>query len=196
MARPVQRASLLGQVHDLTAHTAVVEFNDLAALARELAKGDVACVLAEPAMTNIGMVLPEPGYWPAAQALIERHGAALVFDETHTISCGPGGYARAHGLHPDALVLGKPIGGGLPCAVVWLQRRMGRTRGARQTNRAERPLRHRHHAERQPAGDGCDARDADRTDDRRHLRADAGAVRAHSPPACASALRSGAFPGA
>ncbi len=114
--KPVQRASLLGQVHDLTAHTAVVEFNDLDALARELAKGDVACVLGEPAMTNIGMVLPEPGYWPAAQALIQRHGTALVFDETHTISCGPGGYARAHGLQPDALVLGKPIGGGLPCA--------------------------------------------------------------------------------
>ena len=114
---PVQRASLLGQVHELTAHTAVVEFNDLDALARELAMGDVACVLAEPAMTNIGMVLPEPGYWPAAQALMRQHGTALVFDETHTISCGPGGYARAHGLQPNALVLGKPIGGGLPCAV-------------------------------------------------------------------------------
>ena len=68
-------------------------------------------------MTNIGIVLPQPGYWEAAQALIRRHGAALVFDETHTISCGPGGYARAHGLQPDAIVLGKPVGGGVPCAV-------------------------------------------------------------------------------
>ena len=74
---PAQRASLLGQVHELTTHTAVVEFNDLDALARELAMGDVACVLAEPAMTNIGMVLPEPGYWPAAQALMRQHGTAL-----------------------------------------------------------------------------------------------------------------------
>ena len=115
--RPTQRASLLGQVHDLTAHTVVLEFNDLAALEAALSQGDVACVLAEPAMTNIGMVLPQPGYWEAAQALIRRHGAALVFDETHTISCGPGGYARAHGLQPDAIVLGKPVGGGVPCAV-------------------------------------------------------------------------------
>jgi glutamate-1-semialdehyde 2,1-aminomutase len=38
-------------------------------------------------------------------------------DETHTISTGTGGYARAHGLAPDALVLGKPVGGGVPCAV-------------------------------------------------------------------------------
>ena len=66
--QPTQRNSLLGQVHDLTDHTVVIEFNDLAALEAALAQGDVACVLAEPAMTNIGMVLPEPGYWQAAQA--------------------------------------------------------------------------------------------------------------------------------
>jgi glutamate-1-semialdehyde 2,1-aminomutase len=115
--RPTQRDSLLGQVHDLTAHTVVVEFNDLAALEAALKQGDVACVLAEPALTNIGMVLPAPGFWEAAQALIRQHGAALVLDETHTISCGPGGYARAHGLQPDAIVLGKPVGAGVPCAV-------------------------------------------------------------------------------
>lgn len=115
--KPVQRNSLLGQVHDLTQHTVVVEFNDLAALEAALQPGDVACVLAEPVMTNIGMVLPEPGLWAAAQAIIRRHGTLLVMDETHTISTGPGGYARAHGIQPDALVLGKPVGGGVPSAV-------------------------------------------------------------------------------
>jgi glutamate-1-semialdehyde 2,1-aminomutase len=115
--QPAQRDSLLGQVHNLLEHTVVVEFNDLPALEKVLAKGDVACVLAEPVMTNIGMVLPEPGYWEAAQALIKKHGSLLVLDETHTISTGPGGYTRALGLHPDALVLGKPVGGGVPCAV-------------------------------------------------------------------------------
>lgn len=114
--QPRQRASLLGQVQDLTSTTRVVEFNDLDALAAALAPGDVACVLAEPVMTNIGMVLPEPGFWPRAIELIHRHGAKLVMDETHTISSGPGGYARAHGLQPDAVVLGKPLGGGMPCA--------------------------------------------------------------------------------
>ncbi|HAT30646.1 MAG TPA: aspartate aminotransferase family protein [Janthinobacterium sp.] len=114
---PRQRASLLGQVSDLTEHTVVVEFNDLAALEAALAAGDVACVLAEPVLTNIGMVPPQPGYWAAAQDIMRRHGTLLVIDETHTISSGPGGYARAHGMRPDALVLGKPVGGGLPCAV-------------------------------------------------------------------------------
>jgi glutamate-1-semialdehyde 2,1-aminomutase len=115
--KPVQRASLLGQVHDLTEHTVVVEFNDLPALEAALSKGDVACVLAEPAMTNIGMVLPQPGYWEAAQSLMKRHGTLFVADETHTISTGPGGYTQAFGLRPDAIVLGKPVGGGVPCAV-------------------------------------------------------------------------------
>ncbi len=115
--QPTQRDSLLGQVHNLLEHTVVVEFNDLPALEAALAKGDVACVLAEPVMTNIGMVLPKPGYWEAAQALIKQHGALLVLDETHTISTGPGGYTQAFGLKPDALVLGKPVGGGVPCAV-------------------------------------------------------------------------------
>jgi glutamate-1-semialdehyde 2,1-aminomutase len=112
----MQRDSLLGQVHDLTAHTRVVEFNDLAALEAALAPGDVACVLAEPVMTNIGMVLPQPGFWERAQAIIRHHGALLVMDETHTISTGPGGYAQLHGLSADAVVVGKPLGGGMPCA--------------------------------------------------------------------------------
>jgi glutamate-1-semialdehyde 2,1-aminomutase len=115
--RPRQRDSLLGQVTDLTAYTVVVEFNDLPALEAGLSKGDVACVLAEPVMTNIGMVLPQPGYWEAAQKIIRRHGTLLVLDETHTISSGPGGYSGLHQLQPDALVLGKPVGGGVPCAV-------------------------------------------------------------------------------
>jgi len=114
---PTQRDSLLGQVHQLTDHTVVVEFNDLPALEAALKRGDIACVLAEPVMTNVGMVLPQPGYWEAAQQLIKQHDALLVLDETHTISSGPGGYARAHGMQPDALVIGKPISGGIPCAV-------------------------------------------------------------------------------
>ena len=114
---PTQRDSLLGQVHKLTDHTVVVEFNDLPALEAALAQGDIACVLAEPVMTNIGMVLPQPGYWEAAQQLVKCHGTLLVIDETHTISSGTGGYARAHNMQPDALVVGKPIGGGVPCAV-------------------------------------------------------------------------------
>jgi glutamate-1-semialdehyde 2,1-aminomutase len=37
-----------------------------------------------------------------------------VIDETHTLSAGPGGCTAAWGLEPDAVTLGKSIGGGVP----------------------------------------------------------------------------------
>jgi len=96
--------------------TRVVEFNDLAALERELAHRDVACILAEPVLTNVGIVHPEPGYWEKAAALARKFGTLLIIDETHTICTGPGGYTRAHGLKPDLFVIGKPIASGVPAA--------------------------------------------------------------------------------
>ncbi|HML80396.1 MAG TPA: aspartate aminotransferase family protein [Thiomonas arsenitoxydans] len=119
------RPSLLGQVHDLTTFTRVVEFNDLGGLRAALAAGDVACVLTEPVLTNIGMVLPEPGFLQAVRQLTREHGALLVMDETHTISCGPGGYCRANDLQPDVLVLGKPIAGGTPGAAYGFTTQVG-----------------------------------------------------------------------
>ena len=97
--------------------TRVVEFNDPAALERELAHRDVACVIAEPVMTNCGMVLPAPGYLETMRELCDRYGTLLIIDETHTFSSGPGGYTALHGLQPDFLTLGKSIAGGIPVAV-------------------------------------------------------------------------------
>lgn len=114
---PEMRRSLVGQVHDLREHTVVIEFNDAEALEAALAGEDIACVLAEPAMTNVGMVLPEPGFLELVRDLTRRHGTLLVWDETHTISTGPGGYTGTFGPLPDLFVLGKPVGGGVPCAV-------------------------------------------------------------------------------
>ncbi len=97
--------------------TRLVEFNDVAGLEEALGQGDVACVLTEPILTNIGMVPPLPGYHDALRRLSREHDVPLVIDETHTISTGPGGYTRAHGLEPDFFVLGKSIAGGIPVAV-------------------------------------------------------------------------------
>ncbi|MBL0918742.1 MAG: aminotransferase class III-fold pyridoxal phosphate-dependent enzyme [Hydrogenophaga sp.] len=121
----VRRPSVLGQVHDHHAHTRVVPFNDIAALEAALSHGDVACLLAEPALTNFGLVPPADGFWPAARDLCHRHGALFVMDETHTISTALGGYARAHGLAPDVLVVGKAVAGGLPCAVYGFTHALG-----------------------------------------------------------------------
>ncbi len=109
--------ALIGEPRDLNELTRVVEFNDVTALEAALVPGDVACVLAEPVMTNIGMVLPDDGFHSALRTITRRTGTILVLDETHCMSSGPGGYSGAHGLDPDAIVLGKPIAGGVPAAV-------------------------------------------------------------------------------
>jgi len=114
--RPVARPGTIGPPCDVATTTAVVQFNDLAALEVELARGDVAAVLAEPALTNIGIVLPDPGFHDALRELCTRYGTLLVLDETHTICAGPGGATAAWGLEPDLLVVGKTIGGGMPVA--------------------------------------------------------------------------------
>lgn len=114
---PELRRSLVGQVYDVREHTRVIEFNDLAGLEQALAPGDVAAILTEPALTNVGMVLPDPGYLEAMRELATRHGTLLVFDETHTISSGYGGHSMSLGPQGDLFVLGKPVGGGVPCAV-------------------------------------------------------------------------------
>jgi glutamate-1-semialdehyde 2,1-aminomutase len=68
----------------------------------------------EPALTNIGIVLPEPGFLDAVRELTRAHGTLLVNDETHTFSAGPGGCTQAWDLAPDAVTIGKAIGGGVP----------------------------------------------------------------------------------
>ena len=112
---PRSRPGNTGAPVDPTVTTSVVEFNDIAALQRELARGDIAAVLMEPAMTNIGIVLPEPGYLAAVRELTRSHGTLLINDETHTFSAGPGGCTRAWQLDPDIVTIGKSIGGGIPC---------------------------------------------------------------------------------
>jgi glutamate-1-semialdehyde 2,1-aminomutase len=110
------RPGNLGPPIDPALTTRVVEFNDVPGLEAALAHGDVACVLAEPVMTNVGIIHPEPGYHAALRELTRRYGTLLILDETHTICAGPGGYTAAHGLTPDLLTIGKPIGGGVPGA--------------------------------------------------------------------------------
>lgn len=110
----VERRGNIGAPVPPSETTAVVPFNDLRALEAELATGEIAAVLIEPALTNIGIVLPEPGYHAGVRELCTRFGVILILDETHTFSAGPGGMIARDGLDPDAVVVGKSIGGGIP----------------------------------------------------------------------------------
>ena len=120
-APATMRASLLGQVYDLTQFTDVVEFNDIEAVKAKLATGEFACVLTEPALTNCGMVLPAEGFLRELREACSATDTLLIFDETHTISAGYSGYTgicyAQDGFLPDMIVAGKAIAGGIPCAV-------------------------------------------------------------------------------
>jgi glutamate-1-semialdehyde 2,1-aminomutase len=112
---PRSRPGNTGAAVDPTLTASVVEFNDAAALERELAAGEIAAVLMEPAMTNIGIVLPDHGYLATVRELTRAYGTLLLNDETHTLSAGPGGCTGAWRLDPDVVTVGKSIGGGIPC---------------------------------------------------------------------------------
>lgn len=118
------RIGLRNMIHpnavDYDAVTSIVEFNDIAAVEAALASGDVACVLTEPVMTNFGMIPVADGFHRALREATRRAGTVLIIDETHTLSCGPGGYTALHGLEPDVLVAGKAIAGGIPAGVFGL----------------------------------------------------------------------------
>ncbi len=118
----VSRRGNIGAPVPLAETTAVVQFNDIPALEAALSAGDIAAVLIEPALTNIGIVLPEPGYHEAVRELCTRYGTLLIIDETHTFSAGPGGMIAELDLHPDAVVLGKSIGGGIPAGAYGMTR--------------------------------------------------------------------------
>ncbi|MDO7881549.1 transaminase [Antiquaquibacter soli] len=118
----VARRGNIGAPVPLDQTTSVVQFNDVDALERALATREIAAVLIEPALTNIGIVLPEPGYHEAVRELCSRYGTILIIDETHTFSAGPGGMIAELGLEPDAVVLGKSIGGGIPAGAYGMTR--------------------------------------------------------------------------
>jgi glutamate-1-semialdehyde 2,1-aminomutase len=111
---PRSREGNVGPMVDPTLTTRVAEFNDPASVEAALRAGDVACLLMEPALTNIGIVLPEEGFLAGVREACTRSGTLLVIDETHTLSAGPGGCTAAWNLDPDAVTLGKAIGGGVP----------------------------------------------------------------------------------
>lgn len=110
----ISRANNIGAPVDLSETTWVVPFNDLAAAEKAFASGEIAAALIEPAMTNIGIVLPEPGYLEGLRQLATKYDVILIHDETHTLSEGVGGMTRRRNLRPDAVILGKTIGAGIP----------------------------------------------------------------------------------
>lgn len=81
---------------------------------------DTAAIIIEPVQSDGGDIVPPGNYFPALRELCDRHGIWLVVDEVKT-GLGRTGrmFAFEHsGVQPDAISLGKPLGGGLPLSGV------------------------------------------------------------------------------
>jgi len=82
--------------------------------------GDTCCILLEPVLGEGGVHELSAEYLRHARELADRHSALLIFDE---IQCGLGrtgewfAYQKS-GVRPDVLILGKPLGGGLPLSAL------------------------------------------------------------------------------
>jgi glutamate-1-semialdehyde 2,1-aminomutase len=112
--------SSAGVPAEVSAHTLVLDYNDVAQVDRVFAErgGEIACVIVEPVAGNMNLVTPAPGFLQALRENCTRHGAVLIFDEVMTgFRVGLQGAQGLYGIQPDLTTLGKVVGGGLPLAV-------------------------------------------------------------------------------
>ncbi len=98
-----------------------IPYNDLAALERELQDPNVAGFLVEPIQGEAGVFVPAEGYLKKAYELCKKHNVLFIADEVQTGIARTGKMLACdhEGVHPDILILGKAVSGGiLPVSAV------------------------------------------------------------------------------
>ncbi len=109
-----------GVLADLAQHTLTAPFNDLDTVKAIFERwgDDLAGVIVEPVVGNMGVVLPQPGFLAGLRQSCDDYGALLILDEVMTgFRVGLNGAQALYDCKPDLTVLGKVVGGGLPCGV-------------------------------------------------------------------------------
>jgi glutamate-1-semialdehyde 2,1-aminomutase len=109
--------SSAGVPAEVTAHTLVLDYNDIDQVNRVFAEQgqDIACVIVEAVAGNMNLIAPKPGFLEALRENCTKHGAVLIFDEVMTgFRVGLGSAQGLYGIKPDLTTLGKVIGGGMP----------------------------------------------------------------------------------
>lgn len=100
-------------------HVSFVDRDNLEQL-RTAVTDATAAILIEPILGEGGVHIIDDAFLVEARRLADQHHALLIFDE---IQCGLGrsgdwfAYTRS-GVQPDALILGKPLGGGIPLSAL------------------------------------------------------------------------------
>jgi ornithine--oxo-acid transaminase len=102
----------------------LVEYGNIDAL-EDAINENTAAFLVEPIQGEGGIVVPPPGYLKAAEELCRKHNVLLIADEIQT-GLGRTGKLLAcehEDVHPDGLILGKALGGGILPVSMFLARR-------------------------------------------------------------------------
>ncbi|HVO16373.1 MAG TPA: ornithine--oxo-acid transaminase [Alphaproteobacteria bacterium] len=101
-----------------------VPFGDLAAVERAI-NANTAAILVEPIQGEAGIVVPPAGWLAGLRRLCDRHNVLLILDEVQS-GLGRTGkmFAFEHeGIVPDAVILGKALGGGVLPVSAFVARR-------------------------------------------------------------------------
>jgi 4-aminobutyrate aminotransferase len=97
-------------------------------LAHEVPASSVAACIVEPVLGEGGYVPAPRSFLAALRELTQKHGILLIFDEVQTGLGRTGAMfaAQRYGVVPDALVLAKALGGGLPLGALIAPRELHR----------------------------------------------------------------------
>ena len=102
----------------------LVEYGNIDSL-EEAINENTAAFLVEPIQGEGGIIVPPRGYLKAAAELCRKHNVLLIADEIQT-GLGRTGKLLAvehENVHPDGLILGKALGGGILPVSMFLSRR-------------------------------------------------------------------------
>ena len=92
-----------------------IPYNDIPALEKALQDPDVAGFLLEPIQGEAGVFVPDEGYLKKAYELCKSKNVLFISDEVQTGIARTGRLLACdhEGVHPDILVLGKAMSGGM-----------------------------------------------------------------------------------
>ena len=92
-----------------------IPYNDIPALEKALQDPDVAGFLLEPLQVEAGVFVPDEGYLKKAYELCKSKNVLFIADEVQTGIARTGRLLACdhEGVHPDILVLGKAMSGGM-----------------------------------------------------------------------------------
>ncbi len=99
----------------------IVDYDNVDVLEKALANPNVCGLWIEPIQGEAGVYVPHDGYLKTASALCRKHNVLLMMDEIQTGIARTGKMLASdhEEVHPDLLILGKALSGGvLPISVV------------------------------------------------------------------------------